>query len=104
MDKRDAVRIPVRVTARCRTSGVVIDGLVEDLSRSGVFLRSHATLAPGASAELDLDLPGEGTLRMEAKVVRVEARPREGVAFRFVEDAEPNRTLANFIMRQHAAG
>jgi hypothetical protein len=81
----------------------VIDGLVEDVSRSGLFMRSPRQLGPGESAELALDLPGEETLHLSAEVVRVEEAPRAGMALRFVGDFERNRRpLANFIMRQHA--
>jgi hypothetical protein len=80
----------------------VIDGLVEDVSRNGLFMRSPRQLEAGATAELDLDLPGEETLHLSAEVVRVEQHPRAGMALRFVGDVERNRRpLANFIMRQH---
>ncbi len=60
-------------------------------------------MAPGSAAELDLDLPGEETLRLMAEVVRVENGPRAGMALRFVGDIERHRRpLANFIMRQHS--
>ena len=110
MDKRAAVRVPVRVRAQCRAHGLVIDGLVEDLSRSGLFLRApRMTASPrlveGAAAELSLDLPGEATLHFVAQVVRVEHEPRSGMALRLVGDPDQNRrSLANFIMRQHATG
>ena len=102
MDKRAAVRVPVRVRAQARAQGLVIDGLVEDVSRTGLFLRAPRHMVPGASAELDLDLPGEDTLHMVAEVVRVEHEPRTGMAMRFVGVVERHRRpLANFIMRQH---
>ena len=98
MDKREAVRVPVRVHARCRChDGVVIDGTVEDLSKSGLFLRADLSLGQGSPAELDLDVPGEETLHHAAEVVRVDETG--GMAFRFCE--QPSRSLANFIMRQH---
>jgi hypothetical protein len=99
MDKREAVRVPVRVHARCRChDGVVIDGLVEDLSKSGLFLRADLSIGCGASAEIDLQVPGEeAPLHLTAEVVRVDAG--NGMAFRFLE--QPSRPLANFIMRQH---
>ena len=104
MDKREAVRVPVRVKARCRASaGVVIEGFVEDLSRSGMFLRAPEMVAPGSSAEIDLHVPGEPPLVIAAKVVRIETTPeREGMAFRFTDCQQVGRGLANFIMRQHA--
>ncbi|HEY6035267.1 MAG TPA: PilZ domain-containing protein [Kofleriaceae bacterium] len=105
MDKREAVRIPVQVRARCRTEGVVLDGLVEDVSRSGLFLRiDPAELEPGADAEIDLDLPGEETLHLQVKVVRVEDEARTGVALKFAGDSSTARMpLANFIMKSHQA-
>ena len=103
MDKRDAVRVPVRVRARCRCSGIEIDGLVEDVSRSGLFLRAPEWVRPGSTAEISLDLPGEGTLHLEVAVVRVEhSSERAGMGLRVVERPETSRPLANFIMRHHA--
>ncbi len=104
MDKREAVRVPVRARAQCRCSGIVIDGLVEDVSRSGLFLRAPKYIRSGSVAELSLDLPGEETLHLCAEVVRVEhSDERAGMAFRFVDVPEPerSRSLANFIMRHH---
>jgi hypothetical protein len=84
---------------------VVIDGLVEDVSRNGVFLRTPRHVLPGETAEIDLDLPGEEPLRIAVEVVRVEGEPRLGMGLRFVGDGERSRRpLANFIMRQHARG
>jgi len=105
MDKREAVRIPVQVRARCRAEGVVLDGLVEDVSRSGLFLRiDPAELEPGADAEIDLDLPGEETLHLQVTVVRVEDDARTGVALKFAGDSSTARMpLANFIMKSHQA-
>jgi hypothetical protein len=103
MDKREAVRVPVRVPAQCRSLGVVIDGVVEDVSRSGLFLRAPKLVAAGSSARIELDLPGEPPLHLNAEVVRVEHNPqRAGMGLRIIVDAEDSRSLANFIMRQHA--
>lgn len=103
MDKREAVRVPVRVPALCRSHGVVIDGFVEDVSRTGLFLRAPKLVATGSPAEIELELPGEPPLCLNAKVVRVEHRPeRAGMGLRIIADARGGRPLANFIMRQHA--
>ena len=102
MDKREAVRVPVRVKAQCRSHGVVIDGLVEDLSRSGLFLRAPKLIPSGSEAEIDLDLPGEETLHLTAEVVRVEhSQLRAGMGLRIIDHADRSKPLANFIMRQH---
>ena len=103
MDKREAVRIPVRVPALCRSLGVVIDGFVEDVSRTGLFLRTPKLVAAGSPAEIELELPGEAPLNLHTEVVRVEHRPeRAGMGLRIIVDIQDRRTLANFIMRQHA--
>jgi hypothetical protein len=100
MDKREAVRVPVRVRAQCRAEDVVIDGTVEDISRSGVFFRGRSAMAEGSSTEIQLDLPGESSVQLMATVVRVD---RSGMGLRFVGEAERSRRpLANFIMRCHA--
>ncbi len=102
MDKREAVRVPVSVRAQCRCSGVVIDGLVEDVSRSGLFLRAPEWVRSGSVAELEVDLPGEERLSLAAEVVRVEhSDERAGMAFKFLDEPERNRPLANFIMQHH---
>jgi len=104
MDKREAVRVPVRIRAECRSHGVVIDGFVEDVSRNGLFLRAPELMAAGSSAEIKLDLPGEPPLHLSAEVVRVEHNvQRAGMGLRIIVDVEDSRSLANFIMRQHAA-
>jgi uncharacterized protein (TIGR02266 family) len=103
MDQREAYRVPVQATARCRSHGVIIDGLVEDVSRSGLFLRASHSVKEGSAAELDLDLPGEAPLRLAVEVVRVERGPHGGMGLRFVGQPERSRSLANFIMRQHQA-
>jgi hypothetical protein len=103
MDKREAVRVPVNVRARCRCSEIEIDGLVEDVSRNGMFLRAPKWIRPGSNAEILLDLPGEDTLLLEVKVVRVEhSDDRAGMGLQVVNTGA-NRPLANFIMRQHAS-
>jgi len=101
MDKREAVRVPVRVRAQCRASGEVLDGLVEDVSRSGMFMRIEANdlpapLARGSSAEIKLEVHGEQPIHCQAEVVRIEDA---GIGLRLVES---NRALANLMMRQHA--
>lgn len=105
MDKREAVRVPVRVRAQCRAHDLVIDGTVEDISRCGVFFRAPSNLgsiAHGSSTEIKLDLPGEPPIHLPAEVVRVSDA---GLGLRFLDKPEPiRRPLANFIMRCHASG
>lgn len=81
---------------------MVIDGLVEDVSRSGLFMRAPRHIHPGEPAEIQLDLPGEQTLHLAAEVVRVQDEPCSGMALKFVDGERSRMPLANFIMRQHA--
>jgi hypothetical protein len=82
---------------------MVIDGFVEDVSRTGLFLRAPKLVAAGSSAAIELELPGEPPLHLSAEVVRVEQSPeRAGMGLRIVADPQDRRSLANFIMRQHA--
>ena len=80
----------------------MIDGLVEDVSRSGLFMRSPLQIRPGKKTKIDHELPGEDPLHLGVEVVRVELEPRAGMALRFTSDVEHARKpLANFIMRQY---
>jgi hypothetical protein len=82
---------------------MVIDGFVEDLSRTGLFLRAPKLVATGSPAHIELEMAGEPPLHLAAKVVRVEHSPkRAGMGLRILDDARNSRPLANFIMRQHA--
>lgn len=101
MDKRAATRVPVQIRAHCRRDGILIDGLVEDVSRSGLFLRTSSAIGEGEQAVLDIDLPGQATLRRVVEVARVVLGV--GMGLRFVGRPAPSRSLANLIMRQHQA-
>lgn len=82
---------------------MVIDGFVEDVSRTGLFLRAPKLMAAGSSAEIALELPGEPPLYLNAEVVRVEDNhQRAGMGLRIIVAAQESRPLVNFIMRQHA--
>ena len=49
MDKREAVRVPVRMLARCHAHDEVFDGTVEDISRSGMlFTAAHRAQLGGS--------------------------------------------------------
>jgi uncharacterized protein (TIGR02266 family) len=100
-EKRAAQRIPVLLRAQYRSNGAVIDGVVDNLSRHGLFLRADLLDTPGTEAVVDLDLPGtEGPLRLPGEVVRVDDRPgRSGMGIRFgALAATARRPLANFMI------
>jgi hypothetical protein len=100
-EKRAAHRIPVRLRAQYRSSGAIIDGVVDSLSRTGLFLRADLLDTPGTEAMLVLDLPGNTEpLQLPGEVVRVDQRPgRSGMGIRFGALGDgARRPLANFMI------
>ena len=75
------LRHRVAVQFRISSNYVWIDGITENISRSGLLFRSPKLIEVGSALELDFDMPleitGEGAARVicEGKVVRVEAVP-----------------------------
>jgi hypothetical protein len=99
-DRRSSQRIPVTLRASYRSSTTVLDGVVEDLSRSGMFIATEAVDVPGAAAQIEVDLPGDGPIHVRAEVVRVGERDgRRGIAVRIARDDDARRPLANYMMR-----
>ena len=100
-DRRSSQRIAVALRAQYRTSSGVIDGVVQDLSREGMFLATDSVEAPGSSGQIDVELPGEhAPVQVRGEVVRVGTRSgRKGLGIRLQTDVEARRPLANFIMR-----
>lgn len=98
MDKREAVRVPAHIHARCRLdTGVVVDGMVADVSRSGMFVVADHPLACGSQTSIVIDLPDEPAVQIEAEVVRADD---SGFGLRFVDTSTSHRPLANFIMKR----
>lgn len=99
-DRRSSQRIPVALRAHYRSANNVLDGVVEDLSRSGMFLATEATDALGADARISLELPGDGPIHLRGEVVRVGERDgRRGLGIKIARDEHNGRPLANFMMR-----
>ncbi len=102
-DRRVSERVPVVLRALYRSRDHVVDGIVADLSNTGLFLSADipATDAAGVdpTGQLEVDLPAHGTVRLAAEVVRLDPS-RGGVALRFADVAEARRPLANFIIKQ----
>ena len=100
-EKRAAQRIPVRLRAQYRSNGAIIDGVVDSLSRTGLFLRADLLETPGTETVVELDLPGqEVPLKLPGEVVRVDARPGSsgmGIRFAGLPDGA-RRPLANFMI------
>ena len=98
-DRRSSQRIPVALRAQYRSSSTVLDGVVEDLSRGGMFIATDALDVLGADARIDLDLPGDGPVQLRGEVVRIAHAGRKGLGIRIARDDEARRPLANFMMK-----
>ncbi|HET6611281.1 MAG TPA: PilZ domain-containing protein [Kofleriaceae bacterium] len=105
-ERRRASRLTVRLPARYRSEAISLDGMVADLSRSGLFLRSGFVDAEGTPAALRIDLPG-APLDLLCEVARCWAPPSHGEAgmgLRFLSLPSPTRQrLANFILSHSMA-
>lgn len=82
---------------------LAIDGLVDDLSRTGLFLRTPQTLPPGTSAMVCLELPEE-QVTLRGQVVRIERGTRTGLGLQFAGEQPNRRLVVNYLMRCHAHG
>jgi PilZ domain len=106
--------VPERSEAPGRSSAPAIVGVVEDLSRTGLFLRTQHTLPPGTSTTVILELPLElseeavgavgavGRVCLHGQVVRVGQGARAGLGVHFASEQPARRQLANYLMRCHA--
>jgi hypothetical protein len=76
--------------------------MIEDLSDTGLFLLTSATLRVGGGVELELDTP-DGHLELSARVVRPESRRGQvvgyGLRFQGLDDHD-RRALAR-VIRTH---
>jgi|SRR5688500_8309976 hypothetical protein len=99
-EKRSAHRINVKLRASFRSSQAVIEGVVCDLSRLGLFLRADYLDEPGSSGTVDLELTDGTPLKLPGEVVRVETTPgNAGMAIRFASlPDDTRRPLANFMI------
>ena len=100
-DRRIAARIPVALRAQYRSSAVVVDGVVGDLSRTGMFFRTDAADQLGSSGEIEMDLPDQDEpVRLRATVVRIDGGEEPGMGFEFrAMPSDVRLPLANFMMR-----
>jgi len=65
-----------RITCRVHSEGRQHNGIVLDLSGSGLFIQTSARLSPGSRIDIDLSLPTE-TARMHIEVVRRKQVPAQ---------------------------
>ena len=114
LQRREAVRVPVQLLAVAQPAGSILDsaavlsGIAEDLSASGVMVRTDRSLEPGHRAEVVVHAGGElGDLQAHASVVRCErqeghrSRPwRIAFAFDGLERSDQDRVMRYLFERQ----
>ncbi len=98
IDRREHLRIPVRLFLSFSGGKVRGEGTVLDLSMGGCIIKSEAQVHKDDIFYLELSL-GEGELPLEvaAMVLSVSAR---GIAFKFLRAAQENKRLLSFIQAQ----
>ena len=76
MATRGLERSKRRITCRVHSEGRQHNGIVLDLSGSGLFIQTSAKLAPGVQVRIDLGLP-DGEVPMNVEVVRRKQVPAQ---------------------------
>lgn len=89
-EQRTSRRIRTTLKASIQQLGKstqTFEEITRDLSGGGAFLETDAKAKVGDRFELVLDTrePNQDALRLQAEVVRVEGRPRAGLAIRFLD-------------------
>ena len=100
IDRREHLRIPVRLYLSFSGGKVCGEGTVLDLSMGGCIIKSKAQVQTDDIFYLQLSL-GDGELPLEvaAMVCSVSAR---GIAFKFLRAAQENKRLLTFVQAQTA--
>ena len=83
-NRRQHVRVPGPFDG-CRISVLPIPVLIYDLSPGGCFVNSLNEQKPGIHVVLEIELPGEGRIKVTGETVY--AKPDFGYAVRFVDMA-----------------
>jgi PilZ domain-containing protein len=98
IDRREHLRIPVRLYLSFSGGKIRGEGTVLDLSMGGCIVRSETRVHTDDIFYLQLSL-GEGELPLEvaAMVRSVSAR---GIAFKFIRAAQENKRLHDFVQGQ----
>jgi len=98
MDRREHLRIPVRLYLSFSGGKVRGEGTVLDLSMGGCIIKSETQVHTDDIFYLQLSLSeGEPPLDVAAMVRSVSAR---GIAFKFLRAAQENKRLLAFVQAQ----
>lgn len=102
-EARGAVKLRLMAPSNVKSR----DGESENVSRTGMFIKTDTLPPVGSVVALEWSPPGaEGVVRVEAEVVRhsAEAEPAHGVGVRFLGiDSESAKLLEGFLARSEVA-
>lgn len=106
-EKRASRRVPVRLTARCQIGNRFVRDPIGDLSRGGLFLKTHEPAREGIPVRIALALPAEDGpqfLTLVGSVARVEKDERGrlvglGVSFSEEEIAQLDRAALDTFLK-----
>jgi PilZ domain len=100
IDRREYLRIPVRLFLSFSGGKIRGEGTVLDLSMGGCIIKSRTQVHENDIFYLQLSLDdGEPPLEVAAMVRSVSAR---GIAFKFLRAAQENKRLHAFVQTQTA--
>lgn len=101
-EKRKHPRLPVNLPATYRSTGLVQDVRVSNLSKTGLSIACEETEPLGTEAEVLLSLPAEQEpIPLQGVVIWVSSNPDHpgmGIQFRDLP-AEARSALTNYLMR-----
>ncbi|NUP08502.1 MAG: hypothetical protein HOW73_20830 [Polyangiaceae bacterium] len=89
-DRRTMPRAEVAIWVEEHTKDALYFQRATNLSIGGLFLDGTLPHPPGTRVALDIELPGEGPLRVEGEVV-LHRSSKTGMAVRFVELEGPRK-------------
>ena len=98
MDRREHLRIPVRLYLSFSGGKVRGEGTVLDLSMGGCIIKSETLVHTDDIFYLQLTL-SEGDLPLEVAAMVRSVSPR-GIAFKFLRAAQENKRLLAFVQAQ----
>lgn len=98
MDRREHLRIPVRLYLSFSGGKVRGEGTVLDLSMGGCIIKSETLVHTDDIFYLQLSL-GEGEPPLEVAAMVRSVSPR-GIAFKFLRAAQENKRLLTFVQAQ----
>jgi len=75
MDKRKSKRINKRLVASFGTEELQHTGITNDISETGLFIKTTRSYQPGSILKINLLLPNNGSTTFTGKVVRTYMHP-----------------------------